>query len=328
MSVSQTAPRDPSFLHLQSPVQAARLQAIGPRCERIQFSDALSEADHLIVAEFLRANPRLTLRIFGGFAVPSLLKAYEGISRLHVDMFAGPQPAILHWLPRSLSALTIVSPQPPALDLGVLEQLKDLTDLHVFARTRNSSVLTNLTKLRRLSLGKVSARDLAVIEQLRSLEELCLSGAMVPVNTLPSSLQNLRKIELINLRKTESVENLVSFRQLQSIRLEQMPLLTRLPALAPLAHLKQVWLENLRNLYDLQPVAEAAQLEWLACMSMPQLKPSHFEPFCNHPALRQVYYSSGPFSAAIFGRGGHKTQDAIRKQLALDPELHDAWPSR
>ena len=324
--MSDTIWGDPSFLHVQSPVRSTDLKALAPRCDRLQFCDALSEADHLVVATFLRANPRLTLRVFGGFADPSLFKYYEGIRRLQIDGYTGPYPAMLQLLPRSLSALTIVAPLTPALDLGALEKLEEITDLHVFARTKNSAVLKTLPQLRRLSLGKVSARDLGVIEQLRSLEELCLFGAVVPVNTLPSSLENLRKINLINLSKTERVDNLSSFGQLQSIKLERMPRVTGLPSLAPLVHLNRVWLENLRNLHDLQPVADAPQLEWLACMSMPQLEPSHFKPFADHPAFRQVYYSSGPFSAALFGRGGHKTQDVIREQLGLDPEIHAAWP--
>jgi hypothetical protein len=319
---------DPSFIHVASPLDPSRLSSPDARCRRVQFNERLSAAEHRLVAEFLKANPQLTLRIYGdSISEVPLLTAYEGIAFLQLDMFAAPVQSIIEALPRSLTTLTIVSRQTPAIDITPLKELPALEEVNMLGPTKGVRVLAALPRLRRVSLGKVPPREAAFLHDVAGLDELCLDSSNIQLGDVPSSVRNLRCLRLINLRKMDDREFVTSLATLDRLYLEALPALSRLPSLAQVSNLRDLWVENLRKVHDITPLAHAKSLHRFVCLGMPQLVASDFAAFRDHPALREIYYSSAPFSAAIWGRAGHEVQTEIRLLLELEATNHAAWPS-
>ncbi len=100
---------------------------------------------------------------------------------------------------------------------------------------------------------------------------------------------------------------------LESLFLQALKGVTRLPSLARLTRLRLVHLETMRGLTDLAAVAQAPALETLDLVDFRHARPDIVRPFIGHPTLRE----------AGWGFGSPRKNLAVQDILPLDPRLQD-----
>ena len=306
--------------HAHSPLDENDVTALDARCSLIQFSEPLTPNDHLKIANHLRKFPKTVLRPYGHCSESrdlSFLQYYPSLATLQLTSYQASEPTNLAQLPVSLSRLSITADSTEVIDVARLQELEALTDLHINPRARNLDRLVQFSNLRQLSLARVKDRDLTVIDKLTYLTAFALYSSPVAELRFLSNLANLRRLRLGTLRRLTDVSPLTELRLLESLYLERLPLVKALPNLSQSHELKRVWIEGLKCLTNLEQLAHITELQECAVLNMAHLQENDFLPLQGHRSLKFVYYTSGPFSAALFGRGGHVKQEAIRALLQL-----------
>jgi hypothetical protein len=207
-----------------------------------------------------------------------------------------------------LNDFTFLDGLPPSLKILYLEEAKK--------KTLSLKPLSRFQKLRRLYVER-HHKDLNVVSELGSLEELVLRSITVPSLSFLSSLQNLRVLDLklggtrnldvlgdlANLKKLEiwrvsrlmNLDDVVKARDLRVLYLQDLPNVTRLPSFAPMKELREVHFDHLNGLKNIVPVTEAPGLEWFSLTSAPHCSAETLKPLLRHPTLKRVSVGLGSF---------------------------------
>ena len=83
--------------------------------------------------------------------------------------------------------------------------------------------------------------------------------------------------------------------KLETLMLQDLPNVTEVPSLAGCTSLKTVFINHLKSLEDLSPIAEAPNLEHFALTGPTKCLPEVFEPFVNHKTLKDIWVGLGSF---------------------------------
>ena len=116
-------------------------------------------------------------------------------------------------------------------------------------------------------------------------------------------------MELWRLRGEHDLASLGRISTLRYLVLDSTRSVTALPSLAACRDLRWVSLGEMRGITDLQPIADAPNLEVLLLVGMNQLDAGSLRPFIGHPALR----------AGIWGFGSKRRNEAAQALLPLSP---------
>jgi len=195
----------------------------------------------------------------------------------------------------ALSGLRFLRPDLEQLQLGQtkkrlslrpLEHFGALRELYLHGHDKDFQVVSDLRRLRCLSLRSITLPDLGTLRGLAELEELELKlGGTRDLRLLPE-LERLRYFEAWLVRGLADLEPLAGTRALRSLFLQSLKQVKALPSLAPLTELTRIRLQDLKGLNDLAPVAAAPALRELVVVQMGHLAPEAFRPFVGHPTLR------------------------------------------
>lgn len=311
-------PDDPSIRQLHSPVTAAQLRPLGPRCEYVQFSTPLTEDDFTKVAAFLKKYPEVCLRVYAqGASDLEFLRFFPFVRRLRIDVYDLRDLHGISYASTELADLHLGATKPRRHSLQFLARFPKLFTLFIEGHGKDIDTIGSLANLHELTLRSITLPDLKVLRPLRPLVSLAIElGGTNNLELLPN-IGSLRYLKLFRVRGLANLKPIERLSDLRCLFLQDLTNVARLPSFSALSRLRCVHLDTLKSLADLRPIAEAPALKELIACGMRHLTPESFRPFIRHPTLRR----------ALIGLGSVRKNKAVSEMLGLpevDPQTLEA----
>jgi hypothetical protein len=302
----------PQPVNLHSPLTAKQLEQIPPGTKDVQFCAPLTEADFRRLVDFLRQRPELGLRTFthwgalGDERDVDFLVHFPFLKRLEIGIFRlRDLSGIAHVAP-SLEDFAFAQTSRP-WSLSFLADCPRLKTLYLEKQPRDIEVIGQLKQLEDLTLRSITLPDLSLLLPLKKLLSLDIKlGGTRDLRLLPE-IGRLRYLELWQILGLADLDVLGEVATLQSLFLQALKQVQRLPSLKQLKRLRRVCLEKMGGIRDLAPLATAPALEELAICDMKHLSPADFQCFVGHRQLR----------AATIGLGSVRKDREIAALLQL-----------
>jgi internalin A len=297
---------------LRSPLTPQMLTPLGEEISVVQFSEPLSDPDLGRVAEFMKDYPDVNLRAYFRGAGPDLdwLRHFSGHRNVSVDAFdVGSFDGLGH-LPESLQSLALGRTRK-RLSLRVLERFTQLETLHVEGHTKDIDVLSQLRTLENLTLRSVTLPDLSILLPLRRLWSLDLKLGGTTDLRLLSEIGSLKYLELWMIRGLDDISSISDLPNLRFLFMQSLRRVTAIPDLSGCDRLRRIHLETMKGINDLSPLAAAPALEQLLLFDMGHLRLEDIEPLRDHKTLQ----------SAGMGLGSIKRNRAAAEMLGLPGPL-------
>jgi internalin A len=283
---------------------------LDPRCRVVQFSSPLSDAELRKVADFMRGYPEVPLRVYGHYGEGcnlNFLRYFPFLRQFQVDVFDLQDIDGLRYLPDNLEFVGFSQTRSKRFSLAFLSRFRSLRQLYIESHKKDIAVLSELTSIEELTLRSITLPDLSLLLPLRQLVSLDIKlGGTKDLALLPE-VGRLRYLELWMIRGLEDISSVGQVHTLQYLFLQALKRVESVPSLRDLRLLRRVHLETMKGLSDLQPIADAPVLEELLVIDMPHLQPEALRPFVGHRTLR----------AAAVGLGSLKKNAAAKSMLGL-----------
>jgi len=266
------------------------LRPLDLRCERIQFDQELSEADHEKLAAFLTQYPKVGLRDYDfNRAEVSYLRFYSSLKNYQLDCFSLQDLSGVDYLPDTLECFGFGATRTKRFSLRFLDRFKNLRELYNDGHHKDIEVLGELAQLRKLSLSSISRDNFDdILNKLRHLEILYVSlGGTKDLRAVAKNT-NLQILKLVMIRGFSDIEFISSMHSLQFLFLDSLKHITALPDFSHLNLLRRLQLHNMKGIDDLSPILEATNLEELAIFFSRHLKPKHFQCLLAHKNLKRI----------------------------------------
>jgi hypothetical protein len=303
----------------QSPLTEADFTPPERTLRTVQFCTPLSESELRRLAAYLREYPSLDLYVYGNglhSPVPDLefLRDFSFLTKLSVNIWTLPNlDGLRHLSPARLTHLSLASTKKKRNSLSILEPFTALRQLSVDGHAKDFETLASLRGLRSLRLRSITVPTLRPLTALPELRSLAISlGGTTTLDELPR-IRALSFVELTMIRGLDDLSVLAEIATLEHLWLRTLKHVARLPSFRGLRHLHVVWLEQMRALRDLKPIADAPGLRELVAVDMRNLAPEAYAPFVNHPALESINIGFG-------------SDRANKEARAMFPGLH--WGGR
>jgi hypothetical protein len=303
---------DPFIRTVRSPLTEEMLRPLDPRCQWVQFSRAMTEADYRTLAQWLDQYPTVTLRAYAEGTGTDLdfLRFFPHIRRFHADYSHNLLVSLegLNHLPAELTYLGLGQTRK-RLSLAPLARFTALRRLYLEGQTKDVDVVGQLCSLTSVTLRSITLPDLSLLLPLTRLRALDLKlGGTNNLALLPQ-IGALQYLELWMVRGLADLSPVADITTLEYLFLQALKQVTALPSLASCTRLTRIHLETMKGLTDLSPLRTAPALTQLLLIDMPQLQPANLAVLSNHPALRQL-------SA---GLGSRRKNDEVHQLLPLSP---------
>ncbi|MFJ3957146.1 hypothetical protein [Arthrobacter sp. NPDC090010] len=314
MNVNPLSGDYPFIRTVSSPLTSHMLRPLDPRCETVQFSEALSPGDYVTLSEWMAQYPSVTLRAFGSYdgSIRDLdfLRHFPGLQRFSADAMYSSLQSLegLGYLPASTTVLGIGQTKKK-LSLKPLERFTALRRLSLEGQTKDIGVISALTNLRSLTLRSITLPDLSILQTLGRLRALDLKLGGTRDLTLLPTIGHLEYLELWMVRGLHDLSPISGLEGLSYLFLESLKQVEKLPDFTRSARLETVWLQNMKGLKDLAPLLAAPALRRLALVEMAHLQAEDVGILAGHPVLE----------AFRLGLGSERKNNAARSLVALPP---------
>lgn len=301
----------PFLREVKSPITDDQLSPLDPRCRCVQFAAPLTETDHIKLAKFLAAYPKVPLRVYGHHEEPlpnlSFLRHYSFISGFQVDVYLLKSVEGIEHLPDSLEFFGFGQTKSKKISLSFLRRFSCLKDLYLETHTKNIEAISSLSHLEQLTLRSITLPDLNLLLPLKQLWSLDIKlGGTKNLRLLPQ-IGGLKYLELWKIRGLQDLGVIAEVLTLQNLFLQALKNVTVLPSLKNLHRLKRITLDTMKGVTDLSPIADAPALEELFVVAANHLNSDNFKPFIGHPKLK----------AATVGLGSIRKSEQGQKLLGL-----------
>ncbi len=283
---------------LNPPFTRQQLDAMPESVVRIQCAQRLKPAEWRAVADWLQTHPQVEFRMWTAFGKApygdlAFLQELPAIEALGIDLIDLRSFEGLNYMAPSLKSLSLGQTRSRAPTLGVLARFPKLEELDLDGHRQGIDVLSQLTRLKRLRLRRITLVDGRILLPLKRLREFGLIlGGTTDVSWLPQ-VGKLKRLELSHVRGLTDLASLTDLERLEQLHLESLAHVASLPSLAKLAKLRKVFIQNLSRLEDLSPLAAAPNLRALTLYDMPQLAPETFASFVGHSHLKRLHTMLG-----------------------------------
>jgi len=246
------------------------------RVKWLQISEPLPDEAYSIIDNILSLRPDITFRIFHFLSVDkvdiSFLLNMQHLTRLSIDCidFTNDQQKINFDI---LANLQLKSFHISCFDLRNYEFIQylsdDLEDLTIYADTMGPGIkfdcawLLRYSNLKTLWLGKKAKKNIEVLSQLPKLKSLSLRGIKITdfafINQMHleklallwssnndlhelANLKELREIELWRINKLDDISFIEELTNLEVIKLQDLKHITSLPDLSRHTKLQNIYL--------------------------------------------------------------------------------------
>jgi hypothetical protein len=287
----------------------------------IQFAAPPSrDALETLEKEILRKRADFEVRFYGFYRSEcdlAFLQFIPSVSRLVVNCLQGPVTHVesigdlqcltnlkvgimqlldfgfLERLPPSLDTLYLEETQSKNLSVKSILRFQRVRQLYIERHHKDLELIGRLPDLQSLVLRSITVPSLSFLTSLSSLRVLHLKlGGTRNLDAL-QELPNLTELEIWRVRKLEDIGVVARIPRLETLILQDLPNVTDFPSLAGCTSLKTVFINHLKSLEDLSPIAEAPNLEHFGVTGLTKCSPDAFEPFVNHKTLKNIWVGLG-----------------------------------
>lgn len=276
---------------VKSPLTAAQLTPLDPRCQVVQFEGTLTPKDSQKLADFLEDYPGMPLRAFSYvYAKGDLefLQFFPRLQRFAIDSFKLQNLDGLRYLSDAVVELHLGQIGAKKLSLRPLERFPYLRTLAIDSIAKDIEIIGTLKMLEDLTLRSVTLPGLDFLKPCQTLSRLAVKlGGTRNLAAIPE-IGELKRLELWLIRGLDDVGFVARLPKLQLLILQALKQVQTLPSFGPMKALRRIHLETMKGLTDLAPIAKAPALEELVVHDAPQLEPEAFRPFVGHPTLRRT----------------------------------------
>ncbi|MGB0953604.1 MAG: hypothetical protein ACPG31_10280 [Planctomycetota bacterium] len=257
-------------------------------------------------------RPEVELRVFGNVAVdlrfleamPSLQKftvngcehvenleclgLLPDLKELSLGVFSLEDFDFLERAPEGLKCLSLERSSSRRPDLSHLKRFGELEELYIEGHTKGIEILSGLMGLKKVTLRSITVKDLSFLRDLPRLWSLALHlGGTTCLEGL-RGMTSLMDFEACQVRGLADLDVLSSFTGLQSLRLQSLPRMLRIPCLSDSVHLRKIHLENLKGLKDFRALQGAPGLEEFRFVDAKRQSPSDLLPVLKNPSVKRV----------------------------------------
>jgi len=298
--------------YVKSPITNQQLEQFDPSYGGFQFDELLTESDFKKIADVLEKHPNCGLRVYGNYNNSikglSFLKYFPNLTDFCIDsMWNFQNLDELSFLPTSLKSLGIGQTKSNIFSLKILNQFPNLESLYIESHNKDILSISNLKKLKSLSLRSITVPTLDFLVPLTQLQSLDIKlGGTNNLKALPK-IENIKYLELWFIRGLNDISCISELKNLQYLFLQTLKLVKQLPDMKKLFSLRRVHLETLKEITDLRPLKYLQNLEELFVFDMPQLTPEDFLPLVEISTLKSV----------LVGLGSVKKNKAIEKMFKV-----------
>lgn len=161
----------------------------------------------------------------------------------------------------SLKTLGIEETKSRAVDLSLIKEFQDLETLYIDGMKKGLENISELSKLKTLSLRGVKMDNLDFAERLRNLTELNLLFGSYKDLSAVAKLTTLKELEISRVRQIPNYNFLNNLVNLEKLCFEGMSEMNNLPDLSGLKSLKKIQVDNNSKLEDISSISRIPNLE-------------------------------------------------------------------
>ena len=144
----------PYLREIRSPITRQQLRPLSPKCERVQFSEPLTDSDHKKLAHFMRAYPNVALRMYGHyFSTCNLdyLRYYPDVIHLGIDVHDLRDTDGIRYASKQMKSFSFGMTKSKGHSLSFLQGFLRLRALYLEAHVKNIEIIGSMTHLVNLS---------------------------------------------------------------------------------------------------------------------------------------------------------------------------------
>ncbi len=199
---------------------------------------------------------------------------------------------ILEEVNPNLSELFLLETKSKKPDLSAIARFRSLQKLCLVGQQKNIEVLSSLRTLKDLTLGSIKVKTLRVVRDLPMLTSLRITLGGTNDLTELHDLRNLKYLELWRILGLEDIEVISTLTGLQSLFLQELTRITKLPPCNELVSLRRIFLDNLKNLDDLSALVGAPVLSEFSHV-FSKLSPEDYLPLLKGGKLKYAHVGLG-----------------------------------
>lgn len=254
--------------------------------DRLLATDELAQLD-----QWLAEHPGFTVRLLGrgrgSVTDLTMVEHLPHLSRLIVDLHHCDSLEPLRQLGPRLVMFRLNATET-RLDLSPLEATTGLQTLALHGKHRHPEAISSLVGLRNLTLRATAVADLGLLAPLEHLEALSLQCGRFNDLAPLRRLRALRHLEIERNKSLDDVSVIGDLTTLESLALAFLPAVSHLPPLDGAVALRDVLLETLPGLTDLDALAAAPALTTLWLHGLNNLDLTRLGPLATHPTLKEL----------------------------------------
>ena len=217
------------------------------------------------------------------------LAALENLEELHISVFSLQDFDFLSLLPSGLKSLTLGPTKSKKPHLKALGRFHSLCGLCLAGQQSGIAVVADLKGLEQVSLRGISTPDLDYVSSLPHLRSLdILLGGIRNLSAI-SGKESIKYLELCRIRELSDISVISSLEGLQSLNVRELRHVTNIPDLSRLTKLRKVVLDNMKGLKDVSAIGKAPALEEFLHIAAQGFRPKPYWDLLNKPSLRQAH---------------------------------------
>jgi len=262
-------------------------------CVRISIQKPTAETQLLRVAELWNGRRDVELRLLG-YAAEDLefLRYFSGLEKLNLQVPVIKDITGLRHVADSLKEFTLASTTRP-VSLKSVAACTRLEVLHIQNQTKDFAALRSLQNLSYLGIPGISLPDLSAIQPFERLRSLFL-GFCKPIDLgLIGHFAQLEAIKIVKMNNLHDLAALRLARNLKRIELAWLPHVASFPTLSELNRLDEFEVESMKSLREIDSIAAAPAIRYLALWDCKSLTPDSFKCLLGHPTLKHLNYGVG-----------------------------------
>lgn len=306
-----------------------------PEIKSLQCTKPVNmEIWRLINEKILSVRPDIAIRVYGYYTQTcdlSFLSQLENVQQLSIDgilnsrnvEFISTLPNLSKlWLDiddlKTFDFLESTSEKLIELDIGrtsskkpdlkVVERFKCLEYLALRGQSKNIEVLSTLSNLSEISLCGITLSDFKFLHKLNKLDTLHLD--LVKSRDFDSaSTLNIKSLSVSEIRGLDDLSFISGFPSLQSLSLNCLNRVEKIPSLSSELSLRRVFIDNMKKLSDIKGLYSCINLEnFIFRNSTTPLSVKDFMPIIKMERLKH----------ATIGTGSVKKNDEVDKVLSQE----------
>ncbi len=267
-----------------SPIDPFR--PLEPSVNLVSIGLDLSQDELIKIGRLLADRPDVQLRITSPRSENlNFLYYFSGTRRVSIGIFELDSLDGLSAIAESVEVFTLDRTRK-AFTFDVLRQFHRLDHLYVDGHKKLIDVIGDLGQLTKLALQGFNLPDLSSLVPLSNLRLLSLlQGGSRDLRVLPQ-LKTLEQVCLFRIAGLTDVSMIAELTRLKTLDLDGLGGVISIPNLRSLGRLEKLTLEGMKGITSLSPVAASPSLEILEVLNMPQLVAADYAPLIGHPSLR------------------------------------------